>query len=55
MISDFVSNYQLKQKKKFSLNIFPSFERKRIAGRKKVNALKDGSLILKKLIELYFI
>ncbi len=43
------------KKKKFSLNIFPSFERKRIAGRKKVNALKDGSLILKKLIELYFI
>ena len=32
----------------------PSFERKRIAGKKKVNAFKDGSLILKKLIELYF-
>ena len=42
------------KKKQFSLNVFPSFERKRIAGRKKVNALKDGSLILKKLIELYF-
>ena len=32
----------------------PSYERKRIGGKKKVNALKDGSLILKKLIELFF-
>ena len=42
------------KKNNFSLNVFPSFERRRIAGKKKVNALKDGSLILKKLIELYF-
>ena len=42
------------KKKRFSLNVFPSYERKRIAGKKKVNAFKDGSLILKKLIELYF-
>ncbi len=42
------------KKKQLSLNVFPSYERKRIAGIKKVNALKDGSLILKKLIELYF-
>ena len=42
------------KKNNFSLDIFPSYERKRIAGKKKVNAFKDGSLILKKLIELYF-
>ena len=42
------------KRKKFKLDIFPSYERKRIAGVKKVNAIKDGSLILKKLIELYF-
>ncbi len=38
----------------FKLDVFPSYERKRIAGKKKVNAFKDGSLILKKLIELFF-
>ena len=38
----------------FKIDVFPSFERKRIAGKKKVNAFKDGSLILKKLIELFF-
>ena len=42
------------KKNNFSLNVFPSYERRRIAGKKKVNAIKDGSLILKKLIELYF-
>ena len=42
------------KKNNFILDIFPSYERKRIAGKKKVNAFKDGSLILKKLIELYF-
>ena len=31
-----------------------SFERKRIAGKKKVNAIKDGFLILKHLIKLLF-
>jgi hypothetical protein len=31
-----------------------SHERARIGGKKKVNAFKDGFLILKKLIELYF-
>ena len=39
--------------KNFKIDIFPSFEKKRIAGKKKVNAFKDGSLILKKMIELY--
>ena len=42
------------KKNNFTLDVFPSYERKRIAGKKKVNAIKDGSLILKKLIELYF-
>tara|TARA_B110000003_G_C16487263_1_gene472053 strand:+ start:185 stop:850 length:666 start_codon:yes stop_codon:yes gene_type:complete len=42
------------KKKNFKLGVFPSHERKRIAGKKKVNAFKDGFLILKKLIELYF-
>ena len=32
----------------------PSFERKRIAGKKKVNAFKDGSMILIKMIKLFF-
>ena len=36
-------------RKKFTMDVYPSFERKRIAGKKKVNAFKDGSLILKKL------
>jgi glycosyltransferase involved in cell wall biosynthesis len=42
------------KRKSFKLGVFPSYERKRIAGKKKVNAFKDGSLILKKLIELFF-
>ena len=42
------------KRKKFTMDVYPSFERKRIAGKKKVNAFKDGSLILKKLIELFF-
>jgi hypothetical protein len=32
-----------------------SYERKRIAGIKKVNAFKDGFLILKYMIKLFFI
>ena len=42
------------KKNNLTLDVFPSYERKRIAGKKKVNAFRDGSLILKKLIELYF-
>jgi len=42
------------KKQNYKLGIFPSYERKRIAGKKKVNAFRDGFLILKKLIELYF-
>ena len=42
------------KRKNFKIDVFPSYERKRIAGKKKVNALKDGSLILKKLVELFF-
>ena len=42
------------KRKKFTMDVYPSFERKRLAGKKKVNAFRDGSLILKKLIELFF-
>ena len=38
----------------FKLGVFSSFERKRFAGKKKVDAFRDGFLILKKLIELFF-
>ena len=31
-----------------------SFERERIAGKKKVSAFKDGFLILKEMIKLFF-
>ena len=41
-------------KKKMQLKSVPSFERKRIAGEKKVNAIKDGFIILKSLFFLYF-
>ena len=42
-----------KRSKMKILNL-PSFERKRIGGKKKVNAFKDGFLILKHMIYLYF-
>lgn len=32
----------------------PSYEKKRIAGKKKVNAFKDGSLILIEILKLFF-
>jgi len=32
----------------------PSFERSRIGGKKKVNAIKDGLLILSEMIKLFF-
>jgi len=34
---------------------FPCYERTRIAGQKKVNALRDGSLILLHMIKLFFL
>ena len=33
---------------------FPSYEKKRIAGKKKVNAFKDGFLILIEMLKLFF-
>ena len=36
------------------LGTFNCYERKRIAGKKKVNALKDGYLILSQMIKLFF-
>ena len=51
----FCVEFPIKAKRKnFKIDVFPSFERKRIAGKKKVNAIKDGILILKKLIDLFF-
>jgi len=41
-------------KNQMLLKSVPSFERKRIAGEKKVNAIKDGFIILKSLFFLYF-
>ena len=42
------------KKMKMQLGSINSYERKRVAGKKKVNALKDGFLILKHMIRLFF-
>ena len=42
------------QKNNMKYENFPSFEKKRIAGRKKVNEFKDGFLILLEMIKLFF-
>ena len=42
------------KKMKMQLGSINSYERKRIAGKKKVNAFKDGLLILKHMIRLFF-
>ena len=42
------------KKMKMQLGSINSYERKRIAGKKKVNAFKDGFLILKHMIRLFF-
>ena len=42
------------KKMKMKLESINSFERNRIAGKKKVNAFKDGFLILKQMIRLFF-
>ena len=38
----------------YKLGSIPSYERNRIGGKKKVNALKDGLLILIKMIKIFF-
>jgi len=43
----------LAQKSNHKLISVPSYERARIAGKKKVNALKDGFLILMNMIKIY--
>jgi len=43
------------KKMKMELGCINSYERMRIAGKKKVNAFKDGFLILKYMIRLFFI
>lgn len=42
------------KKNGMTLSTYPSYERKRIAGKKKVNEFKDGLLILIKMIRLIF-
>ena len=42
-------------RKKCKIGTLPSFERKRIGGKKKVNEFKDGFLILIKMIKMYFV
>ena len=42
------------QRKKYSYSSLPSYEKKRIAGNKKVNNFKDGFLILCEIIKLFF-
>ena len=42
------------KKNNLKIKSFPSFERTRLAGEKKVNAFKDGSLILFHMIKLFF-
>ena len=41
-------------RKNYKLGSIPSFERKRIGGKKKVNEFKDGFLILLKMINMFF-
>ena len=53
--SSFCVELPIKAKKmKMQLGSINSYERKRIAGKKKVNAFKDGFLILKHMIRLFF-
>ncbi len=42
------------QRKKYKISSTPSYERIRIAGKKKVNAIRDGLYILKKMIFMFF-
>tara|TARA_B100001063_G_C16486939_1_gene415467 strand:- start:54 stop:275 length:222 start_codon:yes stop_codon:yes gene_type:complete len=42
------------KRKKMKLGTINCYERKRIGGKKKVNAFKDGSLILAYMIKLFF-
>ena len=42
------------QKNQMTYASIPSFEKKRIAGKKKVNEIKDGSLILYEMLRLFF-
>ena len=42
------------KKKRYKLVNSRSYERSRIGGKKKVNALKDGFLILTGMIKLFF-
>ena len=48
-------NFLAPAKKGFILDIISSNERKRFAGKKKVNAFRDGLKILISMIKLYFL
>ena len=51
----FCVEFPIKAKKNgYLLGTIPSYERARIGGKKKVNAFKDGILILLKMIKLFF-
>ena len=43
------------KKNKLNIKSYPCYERTRIAGVKKVNALKDGFLILIHMLRLFFL
>ena len=43
------------KRKHYQYSTIPSYERNRIGGKKKVNAFKDGLLILIKMIKMFFI
>ena len=56
--SDFRICVELPIKAKFmkmKYTCLPSYERERIGGKKKVNAIKDGFLILLEMLKLFFI
>lgn len=52
----FCVEFPIKAKRKhYQYSTIPSYERNRIGGKKKVNAFKDGLLILIKMINMFFI
>lgn len=51
----FCVEFPIKSNRKgYKIGTLPSYERKRIGGKKKVNEFKDGFLILIKMIKLFF-
>ena len=50
----FTTAQTVNKKQNMKYGTLPSHERVRIAGAKKVNALKDGFLILVKMVKFFF-